>query len=103
MADRVFRPLGMVDTGFAVPAEAQSRLAPCYVPDGAGGLDVFDPADQSDWRELPAFPHAGGGLGTTWFNYPEHETAAILLTQHLPPAIPVIDAFWTTLHADLEA
>ncbi|TCN39859.1 CubicO group peptidase (beta-lactamase class C family) [Kribbella orskensis] len=170
LADRVLSPLGMGDTGFAVPDQA--RLVPCYTADGSGGLAVFDPAKGSDWSTDPLFPHAGGGLastasnylrfaefmlaggahegkrllsvdaframttdqltpaqhsgssaeifldgagwgygvqvsptrygwggglGTTWFNYPDRHTAAILLTQCLPPPEPLLNAFWSSL------
>src|SRR5207253_3960312 len=33
LRERIFEPLGMVDTGFTVPTEALSRLTTFYVPD----------------------------------------------------------------------
>jgi CubicO group peptidase (beta-lactamase class C family) len=35
----------------------------------------------------------GGGLGTLWYTWPEHRTAAVLLTQVLPPSGSIFDAF----------
>jgi CubicO group peptidase (beta-lactamase class C family) len=44
--ERVFEPLGMVDTGFYVPADKQGRFATQYEPDdGAGELRVLDRPD----------------------------------------------------------
>jgi CubicO group peptidase (beta-lactamase class C family) len=36
--ERIFKPLGMNDTGFDVPEGKWSRLATVYSPDGAGGI-----------------------------------------------------------------
>jgi CubicO group peptidase (beta-lactamase class C family) len=38
LKERIFDPLGMVDTGFTVPPEKVSRLATVYNPDKQGGL-----------------------------------------------------------------
>jgi CubicO group peptidase (beta-lactamase class C family) len=38
LRDRMFKPLGMTDTGFEVPDAKWSRLATVYSPDGAGGI-----------------------------------------------------------------
>jgi len=35
----------------------------------------------------------GGGLGTLWYSWPEHDLAAVLITQVLPPSAEVFDAF----------
>lgn len=35
----------------------------------------------------------GGGLGTLWYSWPEQRTAAVLLTQVLPPSRELIAAF----------
>ncbi|WP_344848434.1 serine hydrolase domain-containing protein [Kribbella ginsengisoli] len=189
MAERLFQPLGMVDTGFSVPVRARERLIPCFTS-GDDGLVVFDGTSDSDWLEPPVFPHAGGGLvstaadylrfgrlllnggslpsdgslpgegdpldggsllsaeaiddlsrdhlgeeqrdgpsasifldgegwghgvqvrldpalprrygwggglGTTWYNFPDHGVTAVLMTQHLPPLGEPILHFWKTL------
>jgi CubicO group peptidase (beta-lactamase class C family) len=39
----------------------------------------------------------GGGLGTTWWAYPDDGVTAVLLTQVVPPSAEVIDPFWDAL------
>jgi CubicO group peptidase (beta-lactamase class C family) len=64
--DRIFAPLGMVDTGFFVPADKIDRLATSYQPDlGTGELSVYDDAVGGQWSRPPAFPSGGGGLVST--------------------------------------
>lgn len=183
MSERLLQPLGMGDTGFAVPEHARERLVPCFTS-GDDGLVVFDGTDDSDWLAPPVFPHAGGGLvstasdylrfgrllldgggmhasagsddatpllteaavadlsadhlseeqrsgpsasifldgegwghgvqvrldpalprrygwggglGTTWYNFPDHGVTAVLMTQHLPPLGEPILHFWKTI------
>ena len=59
LQERVFDPLEMVDTGFAVPSNAGRRLATVYVADGRGNLkpDLTD----VDRSIPPAFLSGGGG------------------------------------------
>ena len=56
MAERVFRPLGMVDTAYGVPAEKRSRVAPRWRRRADGGLDP-EPFDIPE----PGGPGGGGG------------------------------------------
>ncbi|MGA8117501.1 MAG: serine hydrolase domain-containing protein [Actinocatenispora sp.] len=64
LAERIFQPLGMTDTGFHVPADKLDRLTAAYQPDpGTGGLTLVDDPGDSRWAEPPAFPSAGGGPG----------------------------------------
>jgi CubicO group peptidase (beta-lactamase class C family) len=65
LAERIFEPLGMKDTGFSVPAAAIDRFATSYTTDpGTGALQLYDePAGQ--WSTLPAFPSGSGGLVST--------------------------------------
>lgn len=66
LAERLFVPLGMVDTGFAVPAGSLDRLVTAYRPDPDGGLALFDPpGTDSAWSRPPAFPSGAGGLVST--------------------------------------
>lgn len=65
LAERLFGPLGMVDTGFWVPEDRLDRFGACFVPDPAtGGWTVYDPAD-GQWSRPPAFPGGGAGLVST--------------------------------------
>jgi CubicO group peptidase (beta-lactamase class C family) len=67
LRDRVFEPLGMVDTGFSVPAADVHRLTTLYGPDPrTGGLQVLDHGDASSWwASPPARPDGSGGLVST--------------------------------------
>jgi CubicO group peptidase (beta-lactamase class C family) len=58
LAERIFEPLGLVDTGFYVPADKVDRLPPCHGPD----LGLID---DLLWREPPMFPSGAGGLVST--------------------------------------
>lgn len=42
----------------------------------------------------------GGGLGTLWYSWPEQRTAAVLLTQVLPPSAALIAAFTCAVRPD---
>lgn len=44
-----------------------------------------------------------GGLGTLWWSWPEHDAAAVLLTQVTPPAGTVFEAFREAAEAALGA
>ena len=61
LEERIIRPLGMVDTGFDVPAEKLSRLAANYGPGKNGELTVID--DPADSRYAAKRPIASGGSG----------------------------------------
>ena len=43
----------------------------------------------------------GGGLGTLWYSWPEHDLAAVLITQVLPPSGEVFGAFTTAVESSL--
>ena len=72
LEERIFRPLGMTDTGFFVPAEKAGRLAACYAanPQGATtfvgarpvGLTLQDDPAKSVYLKPPSFLSGGGGL-----------------------------------------
>jgi CubicO group peptidase (beta-lactamase class C family) len=59
LRERVFEPLGMVDTGFST--DHVERLGSCYATNPeTGERTVYDPPD-GQWAKPPAFPAAGGG------------------------------------------
>ena len=65
LAERVFGPLGMRDTGFHVPADRLHRFTDSYRPDpDSGGLTVID-TPEGQWSRPPAFPSGAGGLVST--------------------------------------
>jgi len=61
----IFEPLGMVDTGFAVPPEQHHRIAEPFAhdPDGGVPMKVLEP------RQVPAMEGGGGGLMSTAMDY----------------------------------
>ena len=64
LAERLFEPLGMADTGFEVPAGKLGRFTSYYRADPAGGLELVD-APAGQWSSRPAFPSGSGGLVST--------------------------------------
>jgi CubicO group peptidase (beta-lactamase class C family) len=58
LAERIFEPLGMIDTGFHVPPEKLDRLPPYRAPD-------LTPIDDGRWTAPPVFPSGAGGLVST--------------------------------------
>jgi CubicO group peptidase (beta-lactamase class C family) len=61
----IFGPLGMVDTGFAVPPDQHHRIAEPFAhdPDGGMPMKVLEP------RQVPAMEGGGGGLMSTAMDY----------------------------------
>jgi CubicO group peptidase (beta-lactamase class C family) len=66
MQERVFGPLGMTDTGFAVPKDKLGRVATIYTT-GAGGI-VPLPMDPNI-SVVPGMASGGGGLYSTTMDY----------------------------------
>ncbi|MFJ6793407.1 serine hydrolase domain-containing protein [Streptomyces sp. NPDC091268] len=64
LAERIFEPLGMADTGFAVPHADRGRFTGSYRTGPQGGPELVDAPD-GQWSSLPAFPSAAGGLVST--------------------------------------
>lgn len=65
---RLFEPLGMVDTGFSVPASKVSRVATIYSWNRDKGALAPEPIDPGI-SKLPALPSGGGGLYGTAADY----------------------------------
>ena len=76
LAERLFEPLGMADTGFEVPAAKLGRFTSYYRADPAGGFELVD-APGGQWSSPPAFPSGGGGLVSTAGDW--HSFARMLL------------------------
>ena len=66
---RILDPLGMIDTGFHVPAGKAARFAGCYEPDGTGGIRLQDDAVGSAFLKPPSLVSGGGGLVSTAADY----------------------------------
>ncbi|MYX14898.1 serine hydrolase [Streptomyces sp. SID8374] len=73
LAERLFEPLGMTDTGFAVAPGALDRFTGYYRAgeDGGSGPELVDAPD-GRWSTPPAFPSGAGGLVSTvddWYAF----------------------------------
>ncbi|NGO76266.1 beta-lactamase family protein [Streptomyces sp. YC504] len=79
LAERIFEPLGMQDTGFSVPATELDRFTSHYRnnPDG-GGLELVDAPD-GQWSSEPAFLSGAGGLVSTVDDW--HAFARMMLAE----------------------
>jgi len=65
LAERIFEPLGMVDTGFSVPPSKRARLTPAY----SSALTLTDAAATGAWSRPPSFEAGEGGLVSTAADY----------------------------------
>lgn len=107
LQQRVFAPLGMVDTAFYTPVEKRARLATLYSADKAGNL-VDVGGGEMDWMaqpHSPAFLSGGGGLVSTLDDYVRfcqmllnrgalngerllgRKTVELMTTNHLPASV----------------
>jgi CubicO group peptidase (beta-lactamase class C family) len=71
LAERIFEPLGMVDTAFSVPAAKRHRFTSYYEPSADGRLRLIDAPD-GEWSTPPALPLGNGGLTSTiddWYAF----------------------------------
>ncbi|MEO8926409.1 MAG: serine hydrolase domain-containing protein [Caulobacteraceae bacterium] len=66
---RLIEPLGMVDTGFHVPADKASRLAACYGRGPDRSMVLNDDPRTSSYLGPPTFYSGGGGLVSTAADY----------------------------------
>jgi len=64
LAEQIFEPLGMRDTGFFVPTSKLSRLATIYAFDADERL-CADEARRKRFTQAPDFPSGGAGLVST--------------------------------------
>ena len=109
LKERIFDPLGMVDTGFYVPEEKVSRFCACYAIGALGskitsaqGPTLQDDPRISAYLKQPTFVSGGGGLVSTATDYMRFarmllqggeldgvrllgpKTLALMTTNHLP-------------------
>ncbi len=68
-AQRIFQPLGMIDTGFHVPEEKWQRLLPIYTRSAAGEVQRMTGPIQDSFRQPPEMFAGGGGLTATAADY----------------------------------
>jgi len=65
LAERVTRPLGMIDTAFYVPVEHHDRIAEPFAKDPESGAEI----SPLDVRQKHIFQSGGGGMAGTIFDY----------------------------------
>jgi CubicO group peptidase (beta-lactamase class C family) len=86
LAERLFGPLGMVDTDFWVPEGKRDRFTTAYRPAAEGdALDLVD-APGGQWSAPPVFPSGAGGLMSTaddWLAFGRMLLAGGLVDQRL--------------------
>src|SRR5580693_7954696 len=107
---RIFKPLGMIDTGFYVPKEKLSRFAEFYTYDKDGRLQAIKTTESlnHDFAAKPAFLSGGGGLVSTAADYMRFcqmllnggqlngvrllspRTVELMRTNVLAPGIPIL-------------
>lgn len=67
---RIFEPLGMTDTGFALPADEADRLPAVYLTDvETGTLERQTNSGADVWTRPAVFPSGSGGLLSTVDDY----------------------------------
>ncbi len=69
LKERIFDPLGMVDTDFHVPAEKAHRFAACYSNNPPGKMKLYDDPAKSNYLSPPTLYSGGGGLCSTASDY----------------------------------
>ena len=69
LEERIFAPLGMTDTAFAVPDDKADRLAASYRRAPDKSLELVEAADASPYRRPRTFFSGGGGLVSTASDY----------------------------------
>ena len=105
LQQRIFEPLGMVDTGFYVPVEKLDRFAALYGRSEEGELGLVDAPATGRYAKPPAFLSGGGGLVSTVRDYVRfaqmllngghldgvrllgRKTVELMMMNHLPEAL----------------
>jgi CubicO group peptidase (beta-lactamase class C family) len=76
-------------TDWLTPAQREvSDAAPVFLGDSGWGFGLGVEPARYGWS---------GGLGTTWYTYPDDGLIAVLMTQWLPPPAHVFEQFWHTV------
>ena len=72
MSDQIFKPLGMKDAGFYVPADKRTRFSSVYTtgPNGELIVAAASPSGRAaDYSAVPSMPSGGGGMVSTGADY----------------------------------
>jgi CubicO group peptidase (beta-lactamase class C family) len=89
LEERIFRPLGMRDSGFTVPASKSARFVSAYRLE-TGRLRLYDEPATSPWMSAPVFPDAGAGLVSTVDDF--FAFSHLLLNQGRPGGVRLLSA-----------
>jgi CubicO group peptidase (beta-lactamase class C family) len=105
LSDRIFKPLGMIDTGFHVRDGQAHRFAACYQPQRDGTITLQDDPTTSSFLKPANFISGGGGLVSTAQDYLQfcrmlanggtlggqriisRKTLALMTANHLPGGV----------------
>ena len=68
LQEKIFAPLGMIDTSFSVPDNKIARLTTCYAQTEKERLAVYDLSENSSYRKTTLYS-GGGGLVSTLEDY----------------------------------
>ena len=69
LAERIFAPLGMADTGFHLPEAERARLTDCWAYDPGNPPKLIDRGSESKLTVPATFEGGGGGLVSTVADY----------------------------------
>jgi CubicO group peptidase (beta-lactamase class C family) len=69
LAQNIFDPLGMDDTGFYVPEEKLDRFMEGYQSDGNGGIQMIDAPRFQMFKKPVSLYSGGGGMVSTMHDY----------------------------------
>lgn len=69
LKERIFDPLGMVDTAFYVSEDKLDRLASIYGPSGNGGIEELDNPRVNRYKQPLTYFSGSGGLTSTASDY----------------------------------
>ncbi len=118
LADEIFTPLGMRETGLHVRPEMTGRVPVLYVQGADGKLQGTEPLLEPSYLPTSRFLSGGGGLLSTPADYLrfaqmilnggelegrrilERRTVAQLVRNHLPPALTPIESPLTPTGSD---
>jgi CubicO group peptidase (beta-lactamase class C family) len=118
LRERIFEPLGMVDSDFWVPAEKRDRFVTMYAPENVfkpmqGGMVKADDPNTGSYTRPPTMLSGGGGLVSSAADYLtflrmivndgewngarllQPETVALMHTNQLPESVGVNFPFWS--------
>lgn len=95
--------------GLLTPSSVIAMTSDQLIPEQRAGPSAATFLDSAGWgygvgvTDSPAGRRYGwgGGLGTLWSAWPEHDLAAVLITQVLPPSAEMFETFTTAVENSL--